>query len=290
MIKCIVCDLDGTLIKTDDTIEEKTLVTLKNYIDKGVEFIIATGRDHNMVIDFLNRYDLDCDLILNNGTQYCNKTKTFNDIYPMDNHSFQKIATILEERGYLLSIHTNQGKYSFKDAESFWEQHVQILKSSPAYLKKPLPKKTFTTKDGYLRDFHYASNAKEMINKGVKVLKIDDRHLDSYSVKGIKEELNIEHLDISSSYEDNMEITTNKTNKGYLLEKVIQKKGYLLDEIAVFGDGENDCYMLKQFPYSFAPKNACQLAKESAQYILSQTNEEGAVYEGIQLLRKSNLL
>ena len=67
-----------------------------------------------MVIDFLNRYDLDCDLILNNGTQYCNKTKTFNDIYPMDNHSFQKIATILEERGYLLSIHTNQGKYSLK--------------------------------------------------------------------------------------------------------------------------------------------------------------------------------
>ena len=48
--------------------------------------------------------------------------------------------------------------------------------------------------------------------------------------------------------------------------------------------------MLKQFPYSFAPNNACQLAKESAQYILSQTNEEGAVYEGIELLRKLNLL
>ena len=40
MIKCIVCDLDGTLIKTDDTIEEKTLVTLKNYLSLRLVGII----------------------------------------------------------------------------------------------------------------------------------------------------------------------------------------------------------------------------------------------------------
>ena len=43
-----------------------------------------------MVIDFLERYQLDCDLILNNGTQYCNKQQTFNEIYPMDNQAFQR--------------------------------------------------------------------------------------------------------------------------------------------------------------------------------------------------------
>ena len=54
MIKCIVCDLDGTLIKHDDTIEEETFQKLKYYIDQGIEFIIATGRDINMVIDLLD--------------------------------------------------------------------------------------------------------------------------------------------------------------------------------------------------------------------------------------------
>lgn len=53
MIKCIVCDLDGTLIKKDDTIEERTCQILKKCIENGIEFIIATGRDINMVIDFL---------------------------------------------------------------------------------------------------------------------------------------------------------------------------------------------------------------------------------------------
>ena len=117
MIKCIVCDLDGTLIKKDDTIEERTCQILKKCIENGIEFIIATGRDINMVIDFLERYQLDCDLILNNGTQYCNKQQTFNEIYPMDNQAFQKISTILSSYGYLLAIHTNQGKYSFVDAD-----------------------------------------------------------------------------------------------------------------------------------------------------------------------------
>ena len=123
MIKCIVCDLDGTLIKKDDTIEEKTHRLLKEYIDQGVEFVIATGRDINMVIDFMDKYDLDCDLVLNNGAQYCNRQMTFNELYPMNNEAFIKIATILNDYGYLLAIHTNQGKYSLHSQEDFWDYH-----------------------------------------------------------------------------------------------------------------------------------------------------------------------
>ena len=127
MIKCIVCDLDGTLIKTDDTIEKHTFKKLKECMDKGIEFIIATGRDINMVVDFLEHYDLDCDLILNNGTQYRDKEGTFNEIYPMDNDSFIKIAHILDSYGYLLAIHTNQGKYSLHDENEFWDYHLKLL-------------------------------------------------------------------------------------------------------------------------------------------------------------------
>ena len=80
MIKCIVCDMDGTLIRYDASIEDKTYHALKECINQGIEFIIATGRDINMVVDFLNEYQLDCDLILNNGTQYKNKERTINQL------------------------------------------------------------------------------------------------------------------------------------------------------------------------------------------------------------------
>lgn len=289
MIKCIVCDLDGTLIKKDDTIEERTCQILKKCIENGIEFIIATGRDINIVIDFLERYQLDCDLILNNGTQYCNKQQTFNEIYPMDNQAFQKISTILSSYDYLLAIHTNQGKYSFVDADDFWDYHYKLLLASKDY-KDSLPKKTFTTREGYLRDFHYAKDAHEIIQKNIKVLKIDARHLDAYSIQGVRQQLNIVGLDISSSFEDNIEITSSMSNKGKLLEKVIAKKGYAYDEVAVFGDGQNDVPMLQLFPYSFAPKNASQSAKDAARYVLSTTNEEGAVFAGLEQLYKAGIL
>lgn len=290
MIKCIVCDLDGTLITKEDKIEETTYQALKECMDKGIEFIIATGRDINMVVDFLEDYQLDCDLVLNNGTQYCNKKQKINDIYPMEDHSFVKIAKILNDYGYLLAIHTNQGKYSLHDTEDFWDYHMKLLKASLSYEGEPLPKKTFTTREGYLRDFHYARTPEEIVEKGIKVLKIDARHIDGSSVVGVKKTLNIPYLDYSSSFDDNIEITSSSSNKGLLLEKVVKEKGYNLDEVAVFGDGENDSYMLELFPYSFAPSTSSTGAVKAAKYNLTKDCTNGAVKEGIDILKELKLI
>lgn len=291
MIKCIVCDLDGTLIKFDDTIEEKTLRILKKYIEQGVEFIVATGRDINMVKDFLEKYQFECDLILNNGTEYQNKERTIREIHPMDNASFLKIATILYQYGYLLAIHTDHGKYSLVDENEFWDYHLRLLLKNSNYASQSeLPQKTFTTREGYLRDFHYVQNPQDIIDQGIHVLKIDARHIDENSIQGVKDQLNIDYLDISSSFEDNIEITTNQYNKGTMLEKVIKQKGYGYDEVAVFGDGLNDVGMLERFAYSFAPVNASESAKKAAKYQLQLSNDTGAVKEGIEILEKLNLL
>lgn len=289
MIRCIVCDLDGTLIKRDDSIEKETYKTLKDCIDRGIELIIATGRDINMVIDFLEEYQFDSDLILNNGAQYRNKEGSINEIYPMDNDTFIKIASILHSYKYLLAIHTNNGKYSLVDKDEFWDYHMKLLTSSLKY-GEVLPKKTFTTREGYLRDFHYVKTPEEIVNQGIKVLKIDARHLGDNSISNVRSQLPDENLDISSSFEDNIEITSQQSNKGILLEKVVLEKGYKEDEVAVFGDGENDSYMLKRFVYSFAPKGASQAALKSAKYNLSKTCEDGAVKEGIDILRKLSLI
>ena len=289
MIKCIVCDLDGTLMVPNDTIETTAYEALNKCIQNGVEFVIATGRDINMVVDFMAEYHFDCDLILNNGAQYRNLSGSVNEIYPMSDEAFIKIATILNHYGYLLAIHTNQGKYSLHDTEDFWDYHMQLLKKHlPEGIE--LPKKTFTTREGYLRDFHYAPTPEAVLADGAKVLKIDARHKDAYSIQGVRSQLNIDGLDISSSFDDNIEITSNQSNKGMLLLSVLKRKGYGIDEVAVFGDGENDCAMLEAFKYSFAPANASEMAKKAATYTLSKTNIEGAVGEGIALLKEMNLI
>lgn len=291
MIKCIVCDLDGTLIKHDDTIEDNTLNLLNDCMKKGIEFIIATGRDIHMVNRLLDNYNLDVDLILNNGTQYRNKSGSFNEIHPMDNKSFIKVSSILKDYNYLLAIHTDQGKYSFHEKEDFWKYHLKLITNGLHYSTsiEELPDKTFTTRE-YLQDLHYASTPQEIIDKGVKVLKIDARHLDLVSVQGVKEQLNIDYLDISSSYDDNIEITTHAYSKAIMLREVIKRKGYNEDEVAVFGDGGNDVDMLKAFRYSFAPANSGESAKKAANYLLKKDAEAGAVGEGLELLMSMKLI
>ena len=83
-----------------------------------------------------------------------------------------------------------------------------------------LPDKTFTTRE-YLEDLHYALEPIDVLNDGAKVLKIDARHLELSSVQGVKELLKDDCLDISSSYDDNIEITTKEYNKGIMLRQVI---------------------------------------------------------------------
>ena len=290
MIRSIVCDLDGTLIRNDDTIEDETLSLLKDCIYQGIELIIATGRDINMVIDILDHYQIDCHLILNNGAQYCDRAKTFNRLTPLDNNAFLNIAKILHDKGYLLAIHTDQGKYSFYDENDFWDYHIGLLTAPGSSYKGELPVKTFTTREGYLRDFHFVNSSQEIIERNIKVLKIDARHHDIYSVEGVTKQLDTNVLDISSSYEDNIEITSSQINKGIMLEQVIKEKGYHKDEVAVFGDGENDVHMLSLFEYAFVPSNACQNAKNVSQYHLTKTNENGAVGEGLKQLKEMNLI
>ena len=290
MIKCIVCDMDGTLIRYDDRIEEKTYQLLRKCIEEGIEFIIATGRDINMMVDVLNRYDLKGDMILNNGAQYYLKNGETKELYPMDNQEFLRIIHILNDYHYLLAIHTDHGKYSLVNADDFWTYHMKLLNNSALAKGHPLPQKTFTMRECYLRDFHYVEKPEDIVEQGIGVLKIDARLDSDYSVKGVKEQLNSDYLDISSSFEDNIEITSHQSHKGKMLKRILEEKGYLPEEVAIFGDGQNDCTMLQLTPYSFAPSNASQHAKDVAKYHLTKTNDDGAVGEGLEILQEMGLI
>ena len=61
-------------------------------------------------------------------------------------------------------------------------------------------------------------------------------------------------------------------------------------EVATFGDGLNDVCMLKGFPYSFTPANGCKEAKEAATYTLTKTGGNGAIQEGLHILKDLDLI
>ena len=47
MIKLIVCDMDGTLLTSEDKISPKTLDYLINIQKQGVKLVLASGRSYS---------------------------------------------------------------------------------------------------------------------------------------------------------------------------------------------------------------------------------------------------
>ena len=289
MIKCIVCDLDGTLIRQDDTMDERNAKIIKEYQKQGVEFIMATGRDINMVVDVMDDYDLDCELVLNNGNEYRNRDGSFQEVYPMDPQGFIKIVDLLKEYGYTIEIFTDHGMYGLYDADTFWDMHYRSLRNGLNY-GAVMPEKTFTVKERFLRQYHYKKTPEEVLQEA-KPLKIDARHAIDESISTIRSRLDqIMDLNISSSHDHNIEITGTTSNKGDMLINIMKRKGIKEDEVAVFGDSENDLPMMKAFKYSICPSNATKNIKANSFYVTESDCDHGAVYEGIVYLSKIGLL
>ena len=72
MIKMIVSDVDGTLL-SHGYINPKCIESIKKAQAKGIEFVVASGRDYYGVTSVLDPLDIKCSAILGNGAQYCNK-------------------------------------------------------------------------------------------------------------------------------------------------------------------------------------------------------------------------
>ena len=271
----------------DDDIKE-----IDFYKEKGIEFMFASGRDMNMMLDMIEKSHVDGDLIINNGTQYRNIEGTKNIVHPMDEDAFRKMIPILQKHNYHISIHTTKGKYILTDFESYWDLHVKLLmKGREGITLEDLPNTTFFRRWGYLNDCTSVSSIDEIYQQGALPLKVDARHLNPEEAKGVRERLDcIPHLNISSSYEDNIEITCDDYDKGIMLREVLKLKGLTLDEVATFGDGLNDVCMLKGFPYSFTPANGCKEAKEAATYTLTKTGGNGAIQEGLHILKDLDLI
>ena len=47
MIKCLAFDLDGTLLMDDKTMDPRTVDSIKQAMAKGIQIVIASGRDKN---------------------------------------------------------------------------------------------------------------------------------------------------------------------------------------------------------------------------------------------------
>ena len=109
MIKLIVSDMDGTLFNSKQEISPYNLAAIQNARKNGVQFMVATGRSMETLRPTLDKYELQCSLILLNGAEVRDEHHNIISTMNIDENVLPSITKRLEELGYIAEITTNDG-------------------------------------------------------------------------------------------------------------------------------------------------------------------------------------
>lgn len=289
MIKLIALDIDGTVLGSNQKISKVTCDVLHTCEEKGIEWMLVTGRNYDIVKPILEDHGLQCDCILNSGHEYVTRSGKQEHFVAMNNDILKQVLMVLLEYGYHMSIHTNEGKYIFGSKEDYFEEHLSIAKMKHNSDLKELAHSALFNKEKFLYNTHEVNSVEELLASGVKVLKIDARNFD---LDKVRESLpmikKLDNIIIHSSYEAFIEISDTTSNKAMMLLDVIKEKGIQQDEVCVFGDSMNDLEMFEQFEHSFAMENANDKIKRHAKWITDTNNNDG-VAKGIMRILRNQL-
>ncbi|MBU3182473.1 Cof-type HAD-IIB family hydrolase [Clostridium psychrophilum] len=262
--KWCVCDMDGTLLNSDNVISNENEVALKKLQNMGVEVIIASGRLDLMVKSYIKQLNLKGPIISCNGGLVRN-IQTGEVLYSkvMDKIDVKEVATYCENNKIEFIIYTADVVYSTKNNSvgRKYENHNKVLLQD-----EQIPIK-------YIDD-----KIMENINDidAFKVLLVCEKHEEIILLEKHFSKYN--NLTVVSSARGLLDIMASDISKGNALEILSKKLDVELNEIMVFGDNYNDIEMFKCAGMPIAMENAVEDIKAQAKYITKSNNESGIAY------------
>lgn len=256
--RLIAADLDDTLLDENSKISARNKDAISKAVDKGVRFIIATGRMFKTSVSYLDDLELDgdCPLINYHGA-LIKKAKSRQIVYhqPLNNELAVAVAEEAERKGSHVSVFINDNLYISE--ENQYSQYYQALTRVEL---QPV---------GKLSSF--------LIGNGAKPTKISiicwDGNIDGIEA-GLKDGFG-ERLSILQSRPYFLEITDQKATKGQALRWFAEQEGIKQEEVIAFGDGYNDLDMVKFAGLGVAVGNARPAVLQAADLVTASNNEDG---------------
>lgn len=264
MIKLFASDLDGTLLNAHHQFDERIVQGIRDLLDQGAEFSIATGRGPKQCT--IPEIERDVYKICMNGALILDKENAIlhMELFPKD------ILSLLIDEFYDLP-------FDFVTPEKTYTMHSQ-----EAYVRKKVDiNDDDAWKERFMRDFlprmEFNASKEEILHADVcKVNMRTDQHK---SYVRLTEFLDVHQDQIlnAPSSEDLIELTAVNSQKGNAVAILAKHLGLKDDEVAVYGDGGNDLSMLSRFSHSYAPENACLAAKEKARSVIGPAFEYSVI-------------
>lgn len=273
-IQCIAMDMDGTLLRDDQTIDPITLASLRRAQEQGIMIILATGRDKGGV-DFASEA-----LGLEQGNHYMAGVNG-QIIYSYAKREYWADEVLGSEDAKRI-LHTAK-KYGCEaicfcgyDLYDFVPLKMRMIKKAGSLFKGV--SKDYGLKQGKRNFIRITSPDYEItqdINKCIYIQTIPffQRHLESIR-------LALSDYDLVCVGPTWIEVMPKGVSKGSAILRIAAENHIPKEAILCFGDAENDLSMMELIPHSIAMGNAMEIVKQKA-WQVTDTNMNNGIAKAL---------
>ena len=263
MYKLVAIDMDGTLLKEDKTISERTKKAIQSAREKGVTVVLATGRPIEGVSRYLEELNMytEHDYVLSYNGALIQKTKS--------KEAVAKVALKGEDLHYLRKLSDELGV----NIHAFSEERGLITPKNSKY----------TEVEAEINNIEiHEMNIDNIPNDEVmiKIMMIDEPEILGEAMEKLPKEV-YEKYTVVRSAPFFLEFLNKSVNKGVGVELLAKHLGVKQEEVITFGDAGNDLHMIEYAGLGVAMGNAFDEVKEAANYI-TDTNENDGVAKAIE--------
>ncbi len=284
-IKLLISDMDGTVLSSNQKIEQETIDAIKAAKEQGVDFAIATGRNYLNAKELTDQAGIVCPIIASNGARVMTREGEQLSATTLTAEQAQQIYSIISQYEVFFEMFCDQGLVTAQGATI--DAAYDSLKDMSRESDRAKEVLDFFYKRYYVNeDVKMIDGFRSFIrNQAGQVFKFISFSFDQDLMNKIWKEVEekVDGIYVTSSGHDNIEVMAVGADKGTAVKTLAKHLGVSIDEVAVIGDNLNDVPMFKVAGVAIAMGNGHEDAKAIAKHV-TKTNDEHGVGHAISQL------
>lgn len=262
-IKLIAFDLDGTVLRNDKTISQRTKEALARAADQGIYVVPATGRTYEGIPEEIRNLSFLRYVIgINGALIYDIQEKRVLHRAEMGEEETIRMLTYMESLPAAVTCYQNgKGWISARVMD-------EVEAYAPCPEQIPYMKRILTPVENMQETISRHGATTQKLQVFFKEVGLREQYLQEMQEK-------FPDYSVSYSLSNNIEVNALEANKGSALKFLCEYLQIDPMESMAFGDGTNDTAMIRQAGTGVAMGNAEQEVREAADCVTLSNGEDG---------------